>query len=81
MVTIKQQIIIVPSDGASEEFKGKVEAKGKIVLTVLDKSSIGVCTLLLPKGVSIQGHSRPMPPGPYEGHEYLDLHESHLVPA
>lgn len=82
MVTINQQVIIVASDGASEEFKSKVKAMGEVALTVLDRSSMGVCTLLLPRGVSIQGHSHPIPSGSfYEGHEYLDLHESHLMPV
>jgi len=81
MVEVNQKVVIVPTDIADEEFGREVEKKGKIVLTVLSKSNLGVCTLLLPKGVSIQGHSHPLPPGPYEGHDYIDLHESHLAPA
>lgn len=73
------QVKFEPTDMASDEFKQKVKALGDVTAEVLDVSRIGVCTLLLPVGIVIDGHSHPFTDGTLKGRHYLDIHESHLV--
>lgn len=79
MIEVGQNVIIRPTRKASEDFIEKL-GKGYVIATVFGKSSIGVCTLLLPKGFSIPGHSKIVLEGSYKGREILDLHETHLTP-
>lgn len=65
-----------PTSVASEELRQEVAALGDVRAEVLAVSGIGVCTLLLPEGVAIQGHSHPLPNN--SGQHYLDLHQDHL---
>ena len=77
-----QKVILNPRVlQSSEEFIQQIIAIGEVVCTVLARTGIGVCTLLLPEGVTIQAHSHPFPDGSYKGQHYLDIHEMHLQPA
>lgn len=83
-VAIGQRVYIRPTRMASDEFREKITSVGldrKRIAVVLDRTRTGSCVLLLPSGVSVPGHSHGFPPGTkYAGHEYLDVHESHLQP-
>lgn len=68
------RVRLKPTPMASDEFRQKVTELVDVIAEVGACSSIGVCTLILPKGVSISGHSHPFG----NGHDYLDIHESHL---
>ncbi len=63
-----------PTNNPSEEFRAKIEALGDFVGEVLAVSNIGVCTVLLPKGVTIEGHSHYL----RDGQHYCDIHEENL---
>lgn len=59
----------------SDELRKKVADLGEVTGEVGDMSGIGVCTVLLPPGVKIPGHSQPL--GADDRH-YIDLHRDHL---
>ncbi len=62
---------------ASGELRQKVAALGDVVGEVGAMTGIGVCTVLLPQGISIPGHSHPLG----NGRDYIDLHKEHLEVA
>ncbi len=72
---------VKPTAIASEEFRQKVAAYGEVKGEVHAVSNRGVCTLILAKGVEIEGHSHPVPSPDYVGHHYLDINQSHLEPV
>jgi len=72
-------VLVAPTNMASEEFREKVKQRiGDLILAVVQTNPIGVCTIILPKGISMDP-SRVFKSGEYEGCEYMDLHESHLT--
>ena len=82
--SVGQMVYIRPTSMASEEFREKVHRLGlysKHPSQVLFRTGIGVCTVLLPSGTIIPGHSRTFTAGEYAGQEYLDLSEKHLTAA
>lgn len=80
-VKIGQEVVIVPTEMAGEDLRVKIAQQGRVVAKVVDKTSLGVCQITLPNGVSIPGYSHPLTSGPYKGLEFMDLHESHLALA
>ena len=83
-VAVGQKVYIHPTHMASDEFREKITRVGldrEKIAVVLDRTRVGSCVLLLPRGVSVPGHSHEFPSGTkYAGREYLDVHESHLQP-
>jgi len=79
VIRVNQRVVIsLASSQLDNDLKAKLEVQDKLVLDVVDKTGLGVCTLLLPEDVSIKGHSRQFDSGEYKGREYLRLHESQL---
>lgn len=66
-----------PTDKASDEFRQKIASLGDVVGEVGAITDLGMCTVLLPPGVSIPGHSHPLG----DGRDYVDLHRVHLAEA
>ena len=71
------KVRLKPTNKASEELREKVATLGDVVGEIAAITSLGVCVVLLPPGVSIAGHSHPLG----DGREYVDLHMEHLEPA
>ncbi|HWQ59795.1 MAG TPA: hypothetical protein VN420_01455 [Candidatus Fimivivens sp.] len=74
-VKIGQKVRISPGEYAPEDLKMKVNGLGGVEGEVSAVTGIGVCTVLLPKGVEIPGYSHPLGGGVY----YADLHCSFLA--
>ncbi len=71
------QVRFEPSEGASDEFRAKIAALGELRGTVVAFTGLGSCTVLLPEGVTISGHSHELPNDSY-GRHYVDVSERHL---
>ena len=71
------KVRLKPTSEASGELRQKVAALGDVVGEVGAMTGIGVCTVLLPPGISIPGHSHPLG----DGRDYIDLHKEHLEAA
>ena len=71
---VGSEVRLKPTDKASGELRQKVAALGDVVGEIIGMTNIGVCTVLLPPGVSIPGHSKPLG----DGSDYIDLHKQHL---
>jgi|GEM_PF-1036239 len=74
-----QKVVITPTNMASDDFIGKV-GKG-IVATVLKRTDIGMCSLLLPEGFFVHGYSKRINEGELKGRYTMDIHEAHLTPT
>lgn len=73
---VGSKVQLKPTDRVSGELRSKVAGMGdKAVGEIIAKTSIGICTVQLPVGVVIEGHSHPLEEG---GSHYIDLHQSHL---
>lgn len=68
------KVLLKPTNMASDELKDKLGALGEVVGVVVDITGIGVCTVILPVGIEIEGHSHPLE----NGQHYIDLHSFHL---
>lgn len=68
------KVRLKPTDKASAELRQKVAALGEVVGEIGLVTGIGVCTVLLPSGVTIPGYSHALG----DGREYIDIHKMHL---
>ncbi len=71
------KVCLRPTSMASNELREKVVALGEVVGEIGAVTGVGVCTVLLPPGVKIEGHSHPL----NGDRHYIDLHWSHLQAA
>lgn len=69
------KVYLKPTAAASGELHARIVALGNIVGEIAAKTESGVCTVLLPEGITIKGYSHPCGSGQ---RHYIDLHQSHL---
>lgn len=69
------KVYLRPTNIASDELREKVATMGDdVVGEIVVVTGIDVCTVLLPPGITIEGHSHVFD----ENRHYIDLHGSHL---
>jgi hypothetical protein len=66
-----------PTKMTSLQLSKLVMAYGEVTGEIAGVSGIGVCTVVLPLGVTLPGHSHPFTFNGVE-HHYIDLHKQHL---
>jgi len=81
MVSIGQRVVL--PDHLKKDEPGLADLRlaigdRHIEAEVMDKTGLGLCWLILPEGVIILGYSHPITEGKYAGHEFMDLHETHI---
>jgi len=84
MVQISQKVILpdnLNDDPGISDFKDALRSaigSESIEADVVDITGLGICQILLPKGVSVRGYSHLIAEGPYSGRELVDLHQSYI---
>ena len=82
-VRLGQTVKLTPGAGA-ESLTEKIE-DGTILGTVIARSSLGICVVVLEAGTEIEGTSKELWDGPvkeyYGDRHFVDLSEVHLSPA
>lgn len=73
-MNIGDKVYFRPTKIASDELLWKLAKLGNMTGEIGAITGVGVCTVLLPHGVTIEGHSHPLD----ESRHYVDLHQSHL---
>lgn len=75
------RVRISPNEFSPPEFIEKLaDMEGKTAY-VGAVSSIGVCTLILPLDVVVEGYSKPITQEAGERQHYLDIHKNQLIRA
>jgi len=68
--------LLVLNEKAPQDLRVAVATRGAVEVEIADKTGLGVCQVILPKGVSFPGYSQLLEGGTYAGHHLMDLHES-----
>jgi len=75
----KGPLVLSQNENIPGDLRDALTRLGRVEVEIADKTGLGVCQVILPKGVSVRGYSQLLGGGPYKGCHLMDIPESFIA--